>query len=113
MKTEWQARRDVVDVCAAMYHKGFLAATDGNVSVRLGDRLVITPTGVSKGRLRPEDLIVTDLLRACAVEPERKRRCGRQTGDVLSPRLHCRIHSRRLKLMAACYRTCYRTGPMV
>lgn len=44
-----------------MYEKGYLAATDGNVSVRLGDRLVITPTGVSKGRLAPDDLIVTDL----------------------------------------------------
>lgn len=61
MKTEWQARRDVVEVCAAMHQKGFLAATDGNVSVRLGDRLVITPTGVSKGRLKPDDLIVTDM----------------------------------------------------
>jgi L-fuculose-phosphate aldolase len=62
MKTEWQARRDVVDVCALMWQKGFLAATDGNVSVRLGDKLVITPTGVSKGRLKPEDLIVTDMM---------------------------------------------------
>lgn len=61
MKTEWQARKDVIDVCQAMYHKGFLAATDGNVSVRLGDKILITPTGVSKGRLKPEELILTDM----------------------------------------------------
>lgn len=44
-----------------MYVKGLLAATDGNVSVRLGDQILITPTGVSKGRLKPEDLVVTPL----------------------------------------------------
>jgi L-fuculose-phosphate aldolase len=61
VNTEWQARRAIVDVCRAMYEKGFLAATDGNVSVRLGSRIVVTPTGVAKGRLAPEDLIVTDM----------------------------------------------------
>ncbi|MEB3198711.1 MAG: class II aldolase/adducin family protein [Candidatus Sericytochromatia bacterium] len=59
--TEWQARRDIVAVCAAMYQKGFLAATDGNVSVRCGDRLLVTPSGVAKGQLSPDALIVTDL----------------------------------------------------
>lgn len=61
MSTEWQLRRDIVEVCRAMHVKGFLAATDGNVSVRMGERLLITPTGVSKGRLKPEDLVVTPL----------------------------------------------------
>jgi L-fuculose-phosphate aldolase len=61
MSTEWQHRRAIVEVCQAMHAKGFLAATDGNVSVRLGDRVLITPTGVSKGRLKPEDLILAPL----------------------------------------------------
>ncbi|MEB3222114.1 MAG: class II aldolase/adducin family protein [Candidatus Sericytochromatia bacterium] len=61
MTTEWQARRAIVEVCRAMYGKGFLAATDGNVSIRLGSRILVTPTGVAKGRLAAEDLIVTDL----------------------------------------------------
>lgn len=39
-----------------------IVAADGNVSARLGpDRLLITPSGVCKGFLAPEDLIVTDL----------------------------------------------------
>lgn len=61
LMTEWQARQAIVTVCARMYAKGFLAATDGNVSVRLGERLVVTPSGVSKGHLKPEDMIVTDM----------------------------------------------------
>jgi L-fuculose-phosphate aldolase len=58
---EAQARLDITTVCRRMYEKGFLAATDGNVSVRIGDRLIVTPSGVSKGHLAPEALIVTDM----------------------------------------------------
>jgi L-fuculose-phosphate aldolase len=39
-----------------------VAANDGNISVRLGaDRILATPTGVSKGMMEPEDLIICDL----------------------------------------------------
>ena len=39
-----------------------MAANDGNISVRVGEgRLLITPSGVSKGRMTPDMLLVTDL----------------------------------------------------
>ncbi|MBC7544629.1 MAG: class II aldolase/adducin family protein [Candidatus Sericytochromatia bacterium] len=39
-----------------------IVAADGNVSARLGpDRILVTPTGVCKGFLAPEDLVVTDM----------------------------------------------------
>ncbi|MDZ7374207.1 MAG: class II aldolase/adducin family protein [candidate division KSB1 bacterium] len=60
--TEYRVRQEMVDVCAKIYQKGFVAANDGNVSVRLEDgRVLITPTGVSKGRISPEELVVVDL----------------------------------------------------
>jgi L-fuculose-phosphate aldolase len=44
-----------------MYERGHIAGTDGNVSLRLSeDRLLITPSGVHKGDLAEEDLVVTD-----------------------------------------------------
>jgi len=44
-----------------MWQKGYVAATDGNVSARLGkDRFLCTPSGFSKGLLRPEQLVVVD-----------------------------------------------------
>ena len=53
---------EIVAVCRMMYDKGYLAATDGNVSARLdAQRLLVTPSGVSKGHLRPDELIVTDM----------------------------------------------------
>jgi len=55
-------RRQIVEIGRLAYQKGWVAANDGNISVRLGDdRILTTPTGVSKGMMDPEDLIVCDL----------------------------------------------------
>jgi L-fuculose-phosphate aldolase len=60
-ETETEARRQIVRVCRRMYERGLIAGTDGNVSVRLDDeRLLITPSGLHKGELAEEDLVVTD-----------------------------------------------------
>ena len=45
-----------------MWQRGWVAANDGNLSLRLpGDCLLITPTGVSKGFMEPEQMLVMDL----------------------------------------------------
>jgi L-fuculose-phosphate aldolase len=57
-----EVRRDILHVCRRLYERGLVAGSDGNVSVRLGrDRLVATPTGMSKGFLQPDDLVLCDL----------------------------------------------------
>ena len=61
-KTEAQLRDDIVRVGRLMFEKGWVAANDGNISVRLDDdRLLATPTGISKGSMRPEDLLICNL----------------------------------------------------
>lgn len=45
-----------------LYDRGYVAANDGNLSMKVApDRLLVTPSGVSKGRLTPDMLLVTDL----------------------------------------------------
>jgi len=44
-----------------MWARSMVSANDGNISVRVGERVVCTPTGVSKGFLTPDMLSVTDL----------------------------------------------------
>lgn len=54
-------RRAICDIGRRMYDKNFVASNDGNISVRLsGDTMLITPSGVSKGYMQPEDMIVVD-----------------------------------------------------
>ena len=61
-KTEQECREDLVRVCHLIYEKGWVAMNDGNVSIRLHhDRVLCTPTAVSKGQIKLEDLIVCDM----------------------------------------------------
>src|SRR5580658_3895528 len=63
LKTEDQLREDIVQVGRMMFDKGWIAANDGNVTIRLDeDRILATPTGVCKGMMRPEDLLLCNLL---------------------------------------------------
>jgi L-fuculose-phosphate aldolase len=61
MKTEPEHRRDICAVGRWIHDRGYAASTDGNVSVRLGaDRILTSPTCISKGMMNPEDLVITD-----------------------------------------------------
>ncbi len=53
--------REIVTVCRQLYHKGLLAGADGNVSVKVGDKIITTPSGAHKGFMQEDDLVVTDL----------------------------------------------------
>ena len=57
--SEHELRREMLRVGRLMWERGFVAATDGNLSARMGaDRLLVTASGVSKGFLSDEDLVV-------------------------------------------------------
>ncbi|MBW7863377.1 MAG: class II aldolase/adducin family protein [Candidatus Hydrogenedens sp.] len=59
--TDKEARAAVCEAGRRLYAKNLVAATDGNISVRLGrDRYICTPSGVSKGFMTPEMLVVAD-----------------------------------------------------
>ena len=62
MAFSFKIAESIVEVGKLMYQKSWVAANDGNISVRLdADRIICTPTGVSKGMMRPEDMLVVDL----------------------------------------------------
>ena len=62
MKSERQHREDIVRFGRMLHQRGYVAATDGNLSVRLDHETILsTPTSMSKGMLEPEDLVVVDM----------------------------------------------------
>ena len=61
MNAQQQLKEDIVRICGMLHRKNYLAATDGNVSVRLGDRVLITPSGVHKGYMAAYQVITVDL----------------------------------------------------
>lgn len=61
VKSEAQHRRDICAVGRWVHDRGYVASTDGNISVRLGpDRILLTPTSMSKAMMNPEDLVIVD-----------------------------------------------------
>src|SRR5436190_22323289 len=62
MSTERQHRRDIVSFGRALHERGYVAAMDGNLTVRLGEnRILATPTAMCKGVMRPSDLVIVDM----------------------------------------------------
>jgi L-fuculose-phosphate aldolase len=62
MHSERQYRSEIVSFGKMLHQRGYVAAMDGNLSVRLDDkRILATPTAMSKGSLRPPDLVIVDL----------------------------------------------------
>ncbi len=49
-----------VDICHRLYTKGLVCAYDGNVSMKIGGHILMTPTHVCKGNLSVNDLLVVN-----------------------------------------------------
>ena len=56
-----EIREQICDVCHKMWQLGWVAANDGNVSVKLPDgNFLVTPTGISKSFITPDKLVIID-----------------------------------------------------
>jgi len=56
-----EAAESIIQIGRRMYERRYVASNDGNISVRLSDdRVMVTPTGVSKGFMTRNDLVVVN-----------------------------------------------------
>ena len=95
VKTEDEHRADVCLAGRWMRERGYVPSTDGNISVRLDSRRVLTsPTSISKGMMAPDDLVITDL--------EGKKLSGRRNPSSELP-MHLLIYRRRPEINAVCH----------
>jgi L-fuculose-phosphate aldolase len=95
LKTEDDHRRDICAVGRMMHERGYVAACDGNVSVRLDPRHILTtPTGMCKGMMTPDDLVITDL--------EGKKIVGRRNPSS-ELAMHLLVYARRPEINAVCH----------
>ena len=77
MPSEFEIKKQICEIGKRIYDKGFIAANDGNISVKLNpNEYLCTPTGVSKG------FMTTDMI--CKVDA---------TGEVLQSKEGCRPSS--------------------
>ncbi|HCX04364.1 MAG TPA: class II aldolase family protein [Clostridiales bacterium] len=56
------SKKMICEIGRRMYQREYVAANDGNISVKVGENLIIsTPTGVSKGYMTPDMISEVDL----------------------------------------------------
>ena len=92
MINEYKIKEQICEIGRRIYAKGFAAANDGNITIRVGaNEVLCTPTMVSKGFLKPEDI--------CKVDMEGKQISGtrKRTSEVL---LHLAIYKERPDIKA-------------
>src|ERR1051325_4615731 len=84
---EHKIKQEICEIGRRLYAKGFAAANDGNITYRLNDKEILcTPTMVSKGFLKPEDI--------CRVDYDGKQLAGtrKRSSEVL---LHLAVYKQR------------------
>src|SRR4051812_49164527 len=84
---EFKLKEQMCDIGRRIWAKGYCAGNEGNHSVRIAaDRVLCTPTGISKGFLKPDDI--------CTVDMEGKQVAGRRkrTSEIL---MHLAIYNAR------------------
>src|SRR5581483_611376 len=84
---EFKLKEYLCEIGRRLYAKGFAAANDGNISIRLNEKEILcTPTMVSKGFLKPEDI--------CKVDYEGKQLAGtrKRSSEIL---LHLAVYKNR------------------
>lgn len=79
-RKEWTLRKDLCEAGKRLYRAGFMAGSDGNLSVLLNNhKILITPSRLCKGYLKPYDIIKVD-------------RRGRKLSGDLPPSLELSMH---------------------
>jgi len=74
---DWAIKQMIIDIGKRIWTRGYVAANDGNITIRLNkNEIMTTPTGVSKGFMTPEMIIKMDM-----------------NGKILTPSKHYRPSS--------------------
>src|SRR2546423_11493165 len=92
MINEHKIKEQICEIGRRVYNKGFAAANDGNISVRMSDKeIMCTPTMISKGFMKPEDI--------CKVDYEGKQIAGtrKRSSEIL---LHLSVYKHRPDVQA-------------
>jgi L-fuculose-phosphate aldolase len=91
MRSDREIKDQIVEIGRRLYANRFIAASEGNISVRAGDVLYFTPTARCKGELKRKDIVKTDLN-------------GRKLGGLLEPSsespMHVEVYRRRADVQA-------------
>uniref|UniRef100_K3WWJ7 Probable methylthioribulose-1-phosphate dehydratase n=1 Tax=Globisporangium ultimum (strain ATCC 200006 / CBS 805.95 / DAOM BR144) TaxID=431595 RepID=K3WWJ7_GLOUD len=65
-------RELICELCRQFYQAGWVTGTGGSISIRFGNRIYMTPSGVQKERIQPDELYLLDIDGAILNAPKQK-----------------------------------------
>lgn len=90
-----QLKKEMCDIGRNIWLRGYCAGNEGNHSLRISDdRVLCTPTGISKGFLEPEDICVVDME---GNQVEKNARGRKRTSEIM---VHLAIYKKRQDVKA-------------
>lgn len=93
--SEDEAKSTICEIGRKMYEKGFVAANDGNITIRTGaEEIWITPSGISKSSLKP-DMLLRSSLKGEILEGK-----GKPTSELL---MHLRVYQENDAILSTCH----------
>lgn len=78
-------RELVCELCKQFFNAGWVTGTGGSISIRHGNRIYMTPSGVQKERILPDELYVLDIAGEVLSVPHRKPGCRQPKLSDCSP----------------------------
>src|SRR5437762_7002527 len=87
-----QLKAEICEVARRMWHRAYVDGNGGNIAVRVGEDIALcTPTLVSKGFMKPDDI--------CLVDLDGNQSCGekKRTSEIL---MHLQIMKRQPRAVA-------------
>ncbi len=89
------AKRDAALFMKRCYERGLTTSTGGNISIRVNDRMVITPSGKDKSSLAAEDIAVVDIPTGENLTPDKRL--------SIETEMHRLIYLKREDVMSVCH----------
>lgn len=101
MSTEEQLREEICTVGKSLYERGYTVGSAGNISARLEDGWLITPTDACLGRLKPEEIakVSKDGTWVSGNKPSKTLELHRQVYDR-NPEVNGVVHTHSTSLVA-------------
>jgi ribulose-5-phosphate 4-epimerase/fuculose-1-phosphate aldolase len=101
LSTEEQLREEICTVGKSLYERGYTVGSAGNISARLEDGWLITPTDACLGRLKPEEIakVSKDGTWVSGNKPSKTLELHRQVYDR-NPEVNGVVHTHSTSLVA-------------
>ena len=69
---ELETKKLICELCRQFFDAGWVTGTGGSISIKLGDKIFMTPSGVQKERILPDEIFSVDILGKITEVPVQK-----------------------------------------